>query len=61
MTDFKTEAARASRGGLMADTWHLIRRTGKWWLGPLILFLIILAGLWLLAGTAAAPFIYTLF
>lgn len=61
MSDFEAQAARGPRGGLLSDSWHLVRRTKKWWLVPLMLFLLILGGLWLLAGTPAAPFIYTLF
>ncbi len=33
----------------------------KWWLTPIVLALVMVGGLLLLAGTAAAPFIYTLF
>ena len=33
----------------------------KWWLLPLILVMLGLAGIVFLGGTAAAPFIYTLF
>jgi len=33
----------------------------KWWLAPIVVVLLALGGLLLLSGTAAAPFIYTLF
>ena len=33
----------------------------KWWLLPLIIALLALAGLVFLAGTPVAPFVYTLF
>ena len=61
MSDFKQLAQQQAKGGFLADCWHLIRRTRKFWLGPLILLLLVLGVLSLLGGTAAAPFIYTLF
>lgn len=33
----------------------------KWWLAPLLAVLLLFAGLIALSGTAAAPFIYSLF
>lgn len=33
----------------------------KWWLAPIFVMLLVLAGLVVAAGTGAAPFIYTLF
>ena len=33
----------------------------KWWLAPLLSVLLLFAGLIALSGTAAAPFIYSLF
>ena len=45
----------------LGDLWALLRREKKWWLIPLIVVLLAMAGLMTLASTAAAPFIYTLF
>ena len=59
MSDFE-EAARGG-GGFLRDLWDLMRREKKWWLIPLVLVLLAVAGLMALASTAAAPFIYTLF
>ena len=61
MSEFKRLATRESKGGFLRDCWHLARRTQKYWLVPLLLLLVVLGALSLLAGTAAAPFIYTLF
>jgi len=33
----------------------------KWWLAPIIVSILLLGALVLMGGTAAAPFIYTLF
>jgi len=42
--------------------WDFLKVRKKWWLGPIILFLLLLSMLIVLAeGSAVAPFIYTLF
>ena len=33
----------------------------KWWLGPIVLVLLALGGLFFLSGSAVAPFIYSMF
>jgi hypothetical protein len=59
MSEF--EKAATGGGGFLGDVWDLLRREKKWWLIPLIVVLLAVAGLMALASTAAAPFIYTLF
>lgn len=59
MSEF--EKAAADGGGFLGDLWELLRREKKWWLIPLVIVLLAVAGLMALASTAAAPFIYTLF
>ena len=54
-------AAKAGTGGFLAEYWAFVRHTKKWWLIPILLVLLLFGGLLLLSGTAAAPFIYTLF
>jgi Family of unknown function (DUF5989) len=61
MADFENEARVAPRGGVLAELWHLLSHTKKWWLLPLIVTLLVIGGLVLLSSTAVAPFIYTLF
>jgi uncharacterized protein DUF5989 len=47
---------------LLRDLWGYMRTHKKFWLAPIILFLVILGALLVLAqGSAVAPFIYTLF
>lgn len=58
MSEFERAAAG---GGFLRDVWALLRREKKWWLIPLVIVLLAVAGLMALASTAAAPFIYTLF
>jgi hypothetical protein len=60
-SDFEKAAASQAAESVLSDFWHLLRRTHKWWLVPLVLVLLAFGALMLLGGTAAAPFIYTLF
>ena len=47
---------------LLRDLWAFIRMRKKYWLGPVILVLVLLGALIVLAqGSALAPFIYTIF
>jgi hypothetical protein len=53
--------AEAKSGGALSDFWYFLRHSKKWWLTPIIISLLLLGALVVLAGTGAAPFIYTLF
>ncbi len=57
---FEAEA-QAPQPGLVAELLHFLMTNKKWWLTPIILVLLLVALLIVLSGTAAAPFIYTLF
>lgn len=47
---------------LLRDLWGFMKARKKFWLAPIILMLLLLGSLIVLAqGSAAAPFIYTLF
>ncbi len=47
---------------IIGELWGFLRTRKKWWLAPIIVFLILLGALLVLAeGSALAPFIYTLF
>ena len=59
-SDF-ADQAKAARPGLLMELWEFLRHNKKWWLTPIILVLLLIGALILLAGTAAAPFIYPLF
>ena len=60
-SDFEAAVSHQGSGSVLTDFWHLLRSTKKWWLVPLVLLLLAVGGLMFLGGTAAAPFIYTLF
>ena len=50
------------RLSIFAELWYFLRFRKKWWLGPILVLLFLLAAFIVLAETSAiAPFIYTLF
>ncbi|MBI4677905.1 MAG: hypothetical protein HY748_10015 [Elusimicrobia bacterium] len=51
----------AKRRPLPLEFWDFLMTNKKWWLLPLVLAMLALAGLVFLAGTPVAPFVYTLF
>jgi len=55
--------ARASgkQTGLLSELIGFLKANKKWWLAPIIIAILLLGLLVVLGGTAAAPFIYTLF
>ena len=55
------EASHRKRRSLVAEFAGFLGETRKYWLVPLVIVLLLLVGLVILGGTAAAPFIYTLF
>ncbi|MDG2334295.1 MAG: DUF5989 family protein [Myxococcota bacterium] len=58
--DFLAQASEA-RGGVAGEFVDFLKDNKKWWLAPIILSILGLGLLVGLGGTAAAPFIYTLF
>jgi hypothetical protein len=47
---------------MVRELWDFMRVRKKWWLGPIVVVLLLLGTLLVLTqGTALAPFIYTLF
>jgi Family of unknown function (DUF5989) len=55
------DAAEAPRRGTLSDLYEFLRHNKKWWLTPIVVMLLLVGALVILGGTAAAPFIYTLF
>ena len=58
--DFLAQSSE-SRTGLGAEFVDFLKDNKKWWLAPIIISIVGLGLLVMLGGTAAAPFIYTLF
>lgn len=51
-----------SKLSIIREFWDFLRDRKKWWLAPIIIFLILLGALIILTeGSAIAPFIYALF
>lgn len=55
------EASQRRRDGLLSDFWQFLSESKKWWVLPIVVVILLFAILVFLSGTAAAPFIYTLF
>jgi hypothetical protein len=55
------QAAKARRTSIVGEFWQFLGHNKKWWLLPIVLVFVVLGALMILGGTAAAPFIYTLF
>ena len=51
-----------SKVSIMKEFWEFLKVRKKWWLAPIIIFLLLLGALIIFTqGSALAPFIYTLF
>jgi hypothetical protein len=46
---------------ILREFWDFVRINNKWWLVPIVSVLLLVAVFLILAGTGAAPLIYTLF
>jgi Family of unknown function (DUF5989) len=54
--------AKSKQISALSELWAFLRARKKWWLGPIILVMLLFGGLLVLAqGSVVAPFIYTLF
>ena len=59
-TSFEAASSK-QQPSLLTDVWSLLKQHKKYWLIPVAAGLLILGVLVVVGGTAAAPFIYTLF
>lgn len=51
-----------SKFSIIAEFWLFLKVRKKWWLAPIVIFLLLLGALIISTqGSAVAPFIYTLF
>ena len=47
---------------IVSEFWDFLKTRKKWWLGPIVLIMLLMGLLiFLTEGSAVAPFIYTLF
>ena len=61
MEDFQKLAQSERQGNIFEELWYFMRQNKKWWLLPIVVVMLGFGLLVFLSGTAAAPFIYTLF
>jgi len=61
MNQFEKMARDQRQGNVVTEFWYFLSQTKKWWLLPIVIVLLAFGLLMALSGTAAAPFIYTLF
>jgi hypothetical protein len=61
MSKFEEAAREGQRSGFVSEFVYFLKTSKKWWLLPIVVVILLLGVLVLLSGTAAAPFIYTLF
>ena len=61
MKDFKNAASEHRKTGMVSEFFYFLKTSKKWWLLPIVVVLVVFGALVFLSGTAAAPFIYTLF
>jgi hypothetical protein len=58
----KSSGRRLESVGIFKDLWAFMRVRKKWWLGPILVTMLLLSLLMVLTqGSAVAPFIYALF
>ena len=51
-----------SKLSILSELWDFLKVRKKWWLAPILIFLVLLGGLIVLTqGSALAPFIYAIF
>ena len=51
-----------SKLSIVSELWTFLKTRKKWWLLPIVIFLVVLGGLIILTqGSALAPFIYAIF
>jgi uncharacterized protein DUF5989 len=55
------EASQRRGGNIASEFWQFLSQSKKWWMLPIVIVILLFGVLVFLSGTAAAPFIYTLF
>jgi hypothetical protein len=60
-TSERFKEASLKKRSVLGDWFGFLSKSKKWWLMPMVVVLLLLGALFVLSGTVAAPFIYTLF
>ena len=62
MDSYDTTMPRSASISLLSEFWAFLRIRKRWWLGPILVVLLLLGTIVVLTeGSAVAPFIYTIF
>jgi len=61
VNEFEKAALDQRDISILSEFWYFLRQNKKWWLLPILAILLLFGLMMILSGTAAAPFIYTLF
>ena len=62
MDEEQTPKIGERKQGFVGELWDFMRVRKKWWLGPILVTMVLLSALIVLTqGSAVAPFIYALF
>ena len=56
-----TRRGKMKPTSILGEYFYFLKTTGKWWMLPLLVMILLFGLLIMVAGTGAAPFIYTLF
>lgn len=59
--DNEARFGKAGSPGFFSEFWHFLKTSRKWWMLPLLALFLLLGIMLVLAKTALAPFIYSLF
>jgi hypothetical protein len=55
------KASEKNQGSLISEYVEFLKENKKWWLIPILLCFLLFGVILMMAGSGAAPFIYTLF
>ncbi|MHC4339551.1 MAG: DUF5989 family protein [Planctomycetota bacterium] len=55
------DAGTKARRGLVVEFWGFLKQNKTWWVLAVLLAFVVVGALLVVGGSAAAPFIYTLF
>jgi hypothetical protein len=61
VNEFEKHAVELADSSIFGEFWLFLCHTKKWWLLPILGVILLLGMLVLMSGSAATPFIYTLF
>ena len=60
-TEFERAGAHTAEQGIVSEFLAFLKQNKKWWMLPIVAIILLFGLLLILAGTGAAPFLYSLF